>query len=49
MNEPAYRAKYIEPYDFELINDTPAEFNAFLKTDIVAAEKKIKDSGAKLD
>ena len=49
MNEPGYRAKYIDPYDFELINDTPTEFNAFLKTDIVAAEKKIKDSGARLD
>ena len=49
MNEPAFRAKYVDPYDFDLINDTPAEFAEFLKRDIVAAEKTVKDSGARLD
>ena len=49
MQEPAFRAKYIDPFDSELINDTPEEFAEFLKSDIVKAEEKIKISGAKLD
>jgi tripartite-type tricarboxylate transporter receptor subunit TctC len=49
MNEPAFRSKYVDPYDFDLINDTPEEFTEFLKRDIVAAEKTVKESGARLD
>jgi len=39
----------VDPYDSELVNDTPEEFSAFLKRDMVAAEEKIRISGAKLD
>ena len=49
MTNPAFRAKYVDPYDSELVNDTPEEFSAFLKRDMVAAEEKIRISGAKLD
>jgi tripartite-type tricarboxylate transporter receptor subunit TctC len=49
MGDPAFRAKYIDPFDFELVNDTPDEFAAFLKDDIVKAEQKIAISGAKID
>ena len=49
LNDPAFRAKYITPYGYEVIADTPAEFAAFYKEDLVAAEKRVKISGAKLD
>jgi tripartite-type tricarboxylate transporter receptor subunit TctC len=49
MREPAFRGKYIDPYGIELIADTPEEFAEFLKRDMVAAESKVKASGARLD
>ena len=49
MTSPAFREKYIQPYEFEALSDTPEEFADFLKADIVEAEKKVKASGAKLD
>ena len=49
LNDPAFRAKYIDPYGYEVLADTPEEFAAFYKDDLVAAEKRVKISGAKLD
>jgi tripartite-type tricarboxylate transporter receptor subunit TctC len=49
MTNPAFRAKYIDPFEFQTVNDSPEEFAAFLKTDFVDAEKRVKASGAKLD
>jgi tripartite-type tricarboxylate transporter receptor subunit TctC len=49
MNEPAFKSKFVDPYDNQLINDSPDEFASFLKEDIVKAEAKVKVSGAKLD
>jgi tripartite-type tricarboxylate transporter receptor subunit TctC len=49
MSTPAFRAKFIEPFEFQAVNDSPDEFAAFLKTNLVEAEKKVKASGAKLD
>ncbi len=49
LYDPAFRAKYIDPYGYELLGDTPAEFADFLKADLVESEKKVKASGAKLD
>jgi tripartite-type tricarboxylate transporter receptor subunit TctC len=49
MSDPAFRAKYVEPFGFNTVNDSPDEFAAFLKTAFTEAEKKVKASGAKLD
>jgi tripartite-type tricarboxylate transporter receptor subunit TctC len=49
LYDPAFRAKYIDPYGYELLGDTPEEFAAFYKTDLIESEKKVKASGAKLD
>ncbi len=49
LYDPAFRAKYIDPFGYELLGDTPEEFAAFLKTDLIESEKKVKASGAKLD
>ena len=49
LYDPAFRAKYIDPYGYELLGDTPEEFAAFYKSDLIESEKKVKASGAKLD
>jgi tripartite-type tricarboxylate transporter receptor subunit TctC len=49
LYDPAFRAKYIDPYGYELLGDTPEEFAAFYKNDLIESEKKVKASGAKLD
>jgi tripartite-type tricarboxylate transporter receptor subunit TctC len=49
MTNPAFRAKFIDPFEFETVNDSPEEFAAFQKADLIEAEKKVKASGAKLD
>jgi tripartite-type tricarboxylate transporter receptor subunit TctC len=49
MTAPAWRGKYIDPFGYELIVDTPEQFAAFYKEDLIGAEKRVKLSGAKLD
>lgn len=41
--------KTLEPFGFDPLGETPEQFAAFLVKDRVAAEKKIRDSGVKLD
>ena len=45
----AFLAKYVEPFGYEALGDTPAEFTAFYKNDLIEVEKQVKASGAKAD
>jgi tripartite-type tricarboxylate transporter receptor subunit TctC len=49
LNDPAFRAKYIDPFGYEILGETPEQFAAFFKADLIESEKKVKASGAKLD
>jgi tripartite-type tricarboxylate transporter receptor subunit TctC len=49
LNSQAFLAKYVEPFGYEIIGDTPAEFATFYKNDLIEVEKQVKASGAKAD
>ncbi|MDB5850354.1 MAG: tripartite tricarboxylate transporter substrate binding protein [Rhodoferax sp.] len=49
LREPAFREKYIDGFAFDLVASTPDEFAAYIVTDRVRQEQRIKISGAKLD
>ena len=49
LDSPEFRARFIDPFEYQVIGDTPSEFAAFMKEDLPKAEKRVKDSGAKLD
>lgn len=49
LADPSFVEKTLDPYGFDPLGETPEQFAAFLVKDRALAEKKIKDSGAKLD
>ena len=49
MNSEDFRKRYVEPFEYTVIGDTPAEFRAFYAQSLPKAEKRVKDSGAKLE
>ncbi len=49
LNEPEFRAKYIDGVAFEVAASTPEEFVAFIAKDKPLQKARIEMSGAKLD
>ncbi len=49
VNDPEFKAKYLQPLGFEAVGDTPEQFANFLKTDRELGAQKVKVSGAKLE
>ncbi|MES2510453.1 MAG: tripartite tricarboxylate transporter substrate binding protein [Pseudomonadota bacterium] len=49
LADQSFVEKTLDPYGFDPLGETPEQFAAFLVKDRALAEKKIKDSGAKLD
>ena len=49
LNSPAFRAKFVDPFEYEIMAETPAEFAAYYKAHLPIAMKRAQDSGAKLD
>ncbi|MES2189941.1 MAG: tripartite tricarboxylate transporter substrate binding protein [Pseudomonadota bacterium] len=49
LADPSFVEKTLDPFGFDPLGETPEQFAAFLVKDRAAAEKKIRDSGAKLD
>lgn len=49
LADPTFVEKALDPFAFEPQGETPEQFAAFLATDRLAAEKKIRDSGITLD
>ena len=49
LNDPAFLGKYVDPYGYRIVGDTPEEFAAFYKADLIEVEKQVKASGAKAD
>lgn len=41
--------RFVDPYGYEPIGDTPQQFEAFLKQDKKVAGQRIRDLGIKLD
>lgn len=49
LGDRKFVEKYVDPYGYDVIADTPKQFEAFLKQDKVAAGNLIKLLGVKLD
>ena len=49
MNSEDFRKRYVEPFEYTVIGDTPAEFRAYYAQSLPKAEKRVKDSGTKLE
>lgn len=49
LADQSFVEKTLEPLGFDPLGETPEQFTVFLVKDRVAAEKKIRDSGVKLD
>jgi tripartite-type tricarboxylate transporter receptor subunit TctC len=49
LADKAFRDRFIEPYAYETIGDTPEQFARFLKDDRAASEKKIRAIGVKIE
>lgn len=49
LQDKAFLDKYVEPYGYDPIGDTSAQFSAFLKQDKIDAGKRITALGVKLD
>ena len=49
MKDKEVLDKFVDPYGYDVIADTPKQFEAFLAQDKVSAGKRIKDLGVKLD
>jgi tripartite-type tricarboxylate transporter receptor subunit TctC len=49
VSDPAFQERFMAPYGFDAVGDTPGEFAAFLRKDREASEKKVKAVGVKLD
>ena len=49
VSDPAFQERFMAPYGFDAVGDTPGEFAAFLKKDREVSEQKIKAVGVKLD
>jgi len=49
LADKKFTEKYVDPYGYDVIADTPKQFEAFLKQDKVSAGNRIKQLGVKLD
>lgn len=49
LKNKAFLEKYVDPYGYEPIGDTPQQFAEFLKRDKSISGKRIRDLGVKLD
>ena len=49
MKDKEVLDKFVDPYGYDVIADTPKQFEAFLAQDKLSAGKRIKDLGVKLD
>lgn len=49
VNEPAFKAKSLDPLGFEPIVEAPEQFGEFLRKDSAAAVRKVKIAGVTLD
>ena len=49
VSDPAFQERFLAPYGFDAVGDTPEQFAAFLKNDREVSEKKIRAVGVKLD
>jgi tripartite-type tricarboxylate transporter receptor subunit TctC len=49
MKDKEVLEKFVDPFGYDVIADTPKQFEAFLVQDKVNAGKRIKDLGVKLD
>ena len=49
MDSAEFRQRFVEPFEYTVIGDTPAEFSRYYQTSLPKAEKRVKDSGAKLE
>ena len=49
LQDKAFLDKYVDPYGYDPIGDTAAQFAAFLKQDKIDAGKRITALGVKLD
>lgn len=45
----AFRTRYIDPFAYEVVAESPEEFAAFIRKDQELSERKIKVSGVKLE
>jgi tripartite-type tricarboxylate transporter receptor subunit TctC len=49
LNDPAFRAKNVTAQWFEVVGNTPDEFNAFLRTEYGRWDRLIRLSGVKVE
>jgi tripartite-type tricarboxylate transporter receptor subunit TctC len=49
LGDKAFRDRFIDPYSYETIGDTPEQFARFLKEDRALSEKKIRAIGVKIE
>lgn len=49
VNEPTFREKFIDPYAFDVVADTPEQFSKYVAADRERQQRRIKDANAKLD
>ena len=49
LSDKAFLEKNVEPYGYETIGDTPAQFQAYMKQDKDISGRRIKELGIKLD
>ena len=49
ISAPDFRAKYLDPYAYELVASSPTEFKGFLQTQFSQQAERIRISGAKME
>ncbi len=49
LDSPEFRQRFVEPYEYSVIADTPSQFASYYQGNLPKAEKRVKDSGAKLE
>lgn len=49
MADPAFRARFTDPFAYDVMNENPDEFINFIRKDQELSEKKIRISGVKLE
>ncbi|CAB3863471.1 hypothetical protein LMG26689_02613 [Achromobacter animicus] len=49
ITAPEFRAKYLDPYAYEVVGSSPTDFKAFLQTQLSQQAERIRISGAKME
>jgi tripartite-type tricarboxylate transporter receptor subunit TctC len=49
LHSPEFQERFVKPFEYYVVADTPAEFEAYFNANLPKSEKRVKDSGASLN